>query len=62
MELNIEKVREIMPSISDGLIKYISIMEKLYVVDVSKDTVFQKEFNHFYRMRQRPRIYYDYFF
>jgi len=47
-----------------GIIKYLDIMGSFYKVDVSKDMNFQRKFNGFYRIRQRPiewyEIYYSY--
>jgi hypothetical protein len=53
---------EIFEKIKPGLEKYQIIMERLHKVDVSKDEEFQKAFNGFYRMRQRPKEYYIYYF
>jgi hypothetical protein len=41
-----------------GLNKYLKIMDMVKKVDVSQDEEFQKLFNGFYRMRQRPKIFY----
>lgn len=45
-----------------GLSQYKAIMEMLNAVDVSKDRTFQKQFNHFYRMRQRSPEFYSAFY
>jgi hypothetical protein len=51
MEMNLDRV-EI------GIQKYNWIMERVQTVDVSADAEFQKSFNGFYRMRQRPASFY----
>lgn len=47
-----------------GIEKYNWIMKRVHETDVSVDTDFQRAFNDFYRMRQRPesfyKIYYEY--
>ena len=48
--------------IAVGLEKYTWIMEHIYATDVSQDLEFQKKFNGFYRMRQRPASFYKLFF
>ncbi len=45
--------------LSVGLEKYQHIMEMLYTVDVSVDKNFQKKFNGFYRIRQKPKMFYE---
>jgi len=45
-----------------GITKYLALMNRLYSVDVSSDPLFQKMFNHFYKMRQRPRGWYAFYF
>lgn len=60
--MDAEKVHIALHKIEPGLKKYISIMSKIKETDVSKNSVFQKEYNGFYRMRQRkPEFYFDYF-
>jgi hypothetical protein len=44
--------------LNDGLIKYNNIMDEVFDVDVSKNELFQKSFNGFYRIRQRPKVFY----
>ena len=50
--------------IEAGIDKYCRIMERVRAVDVSADADFQKAYNGFYRIRQRPadfyRCYYGY--
>jgi hypothetical protein len=41
-----------------GIEKYNWLMKQVHKVDVSTDTAFQKVFNGFYRMRQRPADFY----
>lgn len=41
-----------------GLTKYNWIMRRVHEVDVSADANFQKSYNGFYRMRQRPADFY----
>lgn len=55
MEVSLDKV-------SAGLAKYCTIMERFRSVDVSKDTTFQRLFNGYYRMRQRPKDFYTAFY
>ena len=42
-----------------GINQYLAIMEMFPYVDVSKDRTFQKQFNAFYRIRQRPEKWYS---
>ena len=55
MEVSLDKV-------SVGLVKYCTIMERFRSVDISKDTTFQRLFNGYYRMRQRPKDFYTAFY
>ena len=48
----IEKARK-------GIRQYLEIMWLLPLVDVSRDRAFQRKFNAFYRVRQRPREWYE---
>ena len=41
-----------------GIEKYNWIMKRIHEVDIATDTEFQKFFNGFYRMRQRPATFY----
>jgi hypothetical protein len=45
-----------------GIKKYLNIMNMVNKVNVSQSEEFQKAFNGFYRMRQRPPIYYEKFY
>ncbi|EPG67753.1 hypothetical protein LEP1GSC061_0903 [Leptospira wolffii serovar Khorat str. Khorat-H2] len=56
-------IQKALPKIAEGLNKYERLMENFLRSDVSKDTDFQKEFNHFYRLRRRSNfreIYYGF--
>lgn len=45
-----------------GLGKYMRIMNQVHRIDVSNDKEFQRQFNGFYRMRQRPKLFYETFY
>ncbi len=45
-----------------GVAKYIEIMDLSHKVDVSTNPEFQRMFNGFYRMRQKTKEYYSFFF
>lgn len=45
-----------------GITKYNKIMAQVYAIDVSADSEFQKFYNGFYRMRQRPASFYKSFY
>lgn len=49
-------------NIQTGLEKYLHIMHRLHQTDVSQDLEFQRSYNGFYRMRQRPESYYTTYF
>jgi hypothetical protein len=61
-ELEQTIIKEAIIKAKPGLEKYLNIMSMVKKVDVSKSVEFQKAFNGFYRMRQRPPIYYERFF
>lgn len=42
-----------------GVAQYLAIMDMFPVVDVSVDRAFQRQFNFFYRIRQRPESWYS---
>jgi hypothetical protein len=44
--------------IDEGLAKYLFLMDRLHIVDVSRDDCFQRVYNNFYRVRQRPKEFY----
>ena len=48
--------------VAAGIKKYKWIMARIHEADVSSDAVFQKSFNGFYRMRQRPATFYQCFY
>ncbi|NCD43368.1 MAG: hypothetical protein EOL88_14945 [Bacteroidia bacterium] len=52
IELTKEQINFAIVQVEDGLKKYIALQEMLQVVDVSSDRQFQKQFNHFYRVRR----------
>ena len=52
----------ILDRVEIGIEKYNRIMKRVYDVDVSIDAEFQKIFNGFYRMRQRPASFYAAFY
>lgn len=45
-----------------GITKYLAIMDRVFVVDVSADATFQTMFNGFYRVRQKPAAWYSAYF
>jgi hypothetical protein len=56
------KKKEIASAISqarEGIYKYLTIMGMFHTVDVSIDRNFQRQFNAFYRIRQRPERWYS---
>ena len=48
--------------VETGIEKYKWIMERVHECDVSVDPVFQKTFNGFYRIRQKPASFYQSFY
>ena len=48
----------ILDKVETGIDKYNWIMKRVHEVDVSTDAEFQRFFNGFYRMRQRPASFY----
>ena len=48
----------ILDKVETGIDKYNWIMKRIHEVDVSTDAEFQKHYNGFYRMRQRPTNFY----
>jgi hypothetical protein len=56
------KLQEAIKKAKPGLEKYLKIMSQVKLVDVSKDREFQRAFNGFYRVRQRPQTFYDTFY
>lgn len=45
-----------------GIAQYLEIMDLLRHVDVSRDRNFQRKYNAFYRVRQRPKEWYELYF
>ena len=45
-----------------NLVNYNYTQKQLLRTDVSKDTTYQTKFNGFYKMRQRPKDWYEFFF
>lgn len=48
----------ILDKVETGIEKYRWIMKRIHEVDISRDAEFQRFFNGFYRMRQRPAGFY----
>ena len=63
-QIDIDILQHTLPQISNGVDKYLAITSTLHTCDVSLDSVFQRTYNGFYRMRQRKpvfyQVYYDY--
>lgn len=60
--MDMELVRVALNNLETGLRKYQKVFEQLHAVDVSKDEEFQRNYNGFYRMRQRkPEFYSSYY-
>lgn len=59
-----EKVMDILngKELKTGMLKYKAIMDMVQDADVSHDKEFQKKYNGFYRMRQRPKEYYEMYY
>lgn len=57
--MDVEQINLAIDKLKPGLNKYISIMDKVNNVDVSKNTDFQRAFNGFYRIRQRKQEFYE---
>ncbi len=60
--MDLSKIELAIDKAGTGLEKYLSIMQLLNNVDVSKDMEFQKRYNGFYRMRQRKAEFYEEYF
>ena len=60
--INIDDGRIALPKVQRGLCSYLELMRIFPHVDVSVDKDFQRKFNGFYRMRQRPRSWYELYF
>ena len=59
---NEERVKIALKNAEVGLFKYLKIMEMLNKVDVSKDSEFQRKYNHFYKMRSRTEEFYSVYY
>ncbi|RTR26713.1 hypothetical protein EKG37_20620 [Robertmurraya yapensis] len=59
LTLNQEIISESLNKVGPGLEKYIRIQTMFYNVNVNKSEEFQRIYNGYYRMRQRPRAFYD---
>lgn len=64
--LNCEEVMQMSKNVADairkakpGIARYLALMNLYGQVDVSADTDFQRQYNGFYRMRQRTPAYYQ---
>jgi len=55
---DIQRIRKTLPDKRGSIEKYLFIMDSLQVCDVSQNQEFQKKFNGFYRVRQRPESFY----
>lgn len=55
---NIIKVKQALPKVKIGLEKYKKILDGLNKTNVSTDKQFQKAYNGFFRVRQRPEDFY----
>jgi hypothetical protein len=57
--LNIDEIKEAIERARKGIGRYLAIMELFLETDVSTDKDFQRRFNGFYRIRQRPPEWYE---
>ena len=60
--MRIEKIREVIERARKGIAQYLEIMELFSNTDVSIDKDFQRRFNGFYRIRQRPPEWYEQYY
>ena len=56
--MTIEKIRQAIDKARKGIAQYLEIMELFPNTDVSVDRDFQRKFNGFYRIKQRPAVWY----
>lgn len=54
-----DEIMSAIESAREGIVQYVAIMDMLPVVDVSIDRNFQRQFNFFYRIRQRSERWYS---
>jgi hypothetical protein len=59
-KITISQVKETLSTTATGkgLIKYLSLRDRIHQVNVSKDEQFQKDYNHFFRIRQKSEVFY----
>jgi hypothetical protein len=59
-QMNEKQIRDVLtkPETKEGIRRYVEIMDMFPHTDVSSDTNFQRRYNGFYRMRQRPAEFY----
>ncbi len=60
--MKIEKIIEAIDRARKGIAQYLEIMELFSNTDVSIDKDFQRRFNGFYRIRQRPPEWYEQYY
>jgi hypothetical protein len=60
--MKIEKIIEAIERARKGIAQYLEIMELFSNTDVSIDKDFQRRFNGFYRIRQRPPEWYEQYY
>ena len=60
--MKIEKIIEAIDRAKKGIAQYLEIMELFPNTDVSFDKEFQRRFNGFYRIRQRPPEWYEQYY
>jgi hypothetical protein len=56
--VTIEKIKQAIEKARKGITQYLEIMELFPRTDVSVDKGFQRKFNRFYRIRQKPAVWY----
>ena len=61
-QFNLLEIEKSLPKKETRIEKYVYIMQMLHKCDVSKSENFRKSYNDFYKMRQRPKEYYDIYF
>lgn len=60
--VDLNSLTDIFKDIYQPLLKYTEIQSLLKQVDVSTDKNFQKKFTNFYRMKQRNKYFYEFYF
>lgn len=61
-QMNKTKIHEAIARARKGISQYLEIMTLFPAVDVASDRDFQRKFNAFYRIRQRPKEWYEKYF